>query len=53
MRDIVDGVAKGSKKLYPPAKINQSFLKPLKHLENSLINQTIFRINELVMILFK
>lgn len=51
---MLDGTAGGHKRKYKPAiGIYQPPLQPFKHLAQSAINQTITKINEVVLILFK
>ena len=53
-KTVLDGTVQGHKRKYRPANgIYQPPLQPFKHLGQSAINQTINKVNELVMILFK
>lgn len=51
---VLDGTVHGYKRKYKPANgIYQSPLQPFKHLQQSIVNQTITKVNELVLVLFK
>ena len=52
--NFLDGTAQGFKRKYKPAcGIYQPPLQPFKHLAQAPINQTLLKVNELVLILFK
>ncbi len=52
-KNILDGTVKGNNKYTKVASIPKPILKPLKHLLTSKINETINKVNELVLTLFK
>ncbi len=53
MHNHFDGRSKNDVKEYGPSKLNQSKLNELLHLRKSVTNQTIQKVNQVVMSLFK